>query len=213
VSASRNCIEFVYFDLGNVLLSFDPTVACRNLADRFKITSDEAEAAIYRSGLQARFEQGELSPDRFADSIRQQLGRTDAQMPTAEVLDATSDMFTPIESMRGVLQEVHESGCRVGLLSNTCHSHWDWILRQKYFVTNFSFDVTILSFQVESMKPSEAIYQAAEQASDVPADRLLFLDDRQENVEAALRRDWNSVQCFGGQQAIDVLREFRVLGE
>jgi HAD superfamily hydrolase (TIGR01509 family) len=134
-------------------------------------------------------------------------------MPTSDVLDAISDMFTPIESMRGVLRSVRQRGYRVGLLSNTCHAHWDWITRQKYSVTDFSFDVTILSFQVGAMKPDHAIYQAAETAASVSSDRILFLDDQPENVAAASSRSWQAVRCFGGQQAIGALQAFRVLGD
>lgn len=212
-SETNREIEFVYFDLGNVLLSFDPLLACRNLANRFEITVQQAQGAVYDSRLQNRFEQGEISAEQFALSLRQQLGRSEAAMPTADVLEAISDMFTPIESMRGVLGKVRQSGCRVGLLSNTCHAHWDWITRQKYSVMDFSFEVTILSFQIGSMKPDDAIYQAAEQAARVPVDQILFLDDKQENIEAAINRDWKAVQCFGGEQAIGALQAFGVLGE
>jgi HAD superfamily hydrolase (TIGR01509 family) len=211
VSPRNDRIEFVYFDLGNVLVSFDPAVACRNLAERFAVTTDEAEAAIYTSGLEDRFERGEVSPDQFADSIRRQLRRSEAEMPTAEVLDAASDMFVPIDSMGEVVESVRANGYRVGLLSNTCHAHWDWILRQKYFVSRLCFDVTILSYRIGSAKPDEAIYQLAEQQAEVSGRRLLFLDDRPENVAAALQRDWNAAQCVGGQPAMNVLRELRVI--
>jgi FMN phosphatase YigB (HAD superfamily) len=212
VNLRTNRIEFVYFDLGNVLLSFDPARACRNLASRFKITDAQARAVVYESGLQDRFEHGQVSGEQFAEDIRQRLRSTESAMPTLDVLDAISDMFVPVDSMCGVLQKVRERGCRVGLLSNTCHAHWDWIVRQNYRVMDFQFDVTILSFEVGSMKPDETIYGAAENAAGVKGDRILFLDDKQENVDAALQRDWHAARCLGGQQAIDALKGFGVMG-
>lgn len=212
MNSATHGIEFVYFDLGNVLLSFDPERACRNLASRLDITDAQAHAAVYESGVQDRFEHGEVSGEQFADDIRQRLGVTDADIATMDVLDAISDMFTPVDTMLGVLQQVREQGCRVGLLSNTCHAHWDWIERQKYEVLDFEFEVTILSYEVGSMKPDEAIYGAAEEAAGLKGDRILFLDDKQENVDGALQRGWHAVRCLGGQQAIDALREFRVMG-
>ena len=209
----NNSIEFVYFDLGNVLLSFDPLRACANLASRLSISDAQARVAVYESGLQDRFEHGEVSGEQFADDIRQRLGLTDVEMPTMELLDAISDMFTPVDTMRGVLRKVHEHGYRVGLLSNTCHAHWDWIERQKYEVIDFPFDVTILSYVVGSMKPDQAIYRAAEDAAGLQGDQILFLDDKQENIDAALQRGWHAVRCFGGQQAIEALKGFRVMGE
>ena len=204
-------IEFVYFDLGNVLLSFDPAVACRNLSNRFSIGVDQARQSVYESGLQDRFERGKVSGQQFAAEIRGQLGKRESEMPTAELLDAVSDMFTPIETMKSVLESVRGRGYGVGLLSNTCHAHWSWIQRQRYSVMEFAFDVAILSFEVGSMKPDRGIYDAAEQAADVPANRILFLDDRSENVAAATERGWNAAQCIGGDPSVDALRSFRVM--
>ncbi len=156
-------IEFVFFDLGNILLSFDPNLACENVARRFAVTAEEARQAIYDSGLQHRFERGQLTGQAFAEQVRSALGRTSDQMPTAELLDAVSDMFVPVDSMPEALQAVRDAGLPVGLLSNTCHAHWDWIRRQRYPATEFPFDVTILSYEVGAMKPDAAIYEAAEQ--------------------------------------------------
>ncbi len=100
----NNSIEFVYFDLGNVLLSFDPLRACANLASRLNISDAQARVAVYESGLQDRFEHGEVTGEQFASDIRRRLGLTAVEMPTMELLDAISDMFTPVDTMRGVLR-------------------------------------------------------------------------------------------------------------
>ena len=204
-------IEFVYFDLGNVLLAFDPNIACRNLAERFDIVVDQPWAAVYESGAQDRFEHGELSGEEFAEQIRQAVSLNADQMPTPEILDAVSDMFTPINSMAAVLNAVQSRGLGVGLLSNTCHAHWDWICRQPFYLNEFRFDVTILSFEIGSMKPDQKIYHAAEQKSGVSAGSLLFLDDKQENVDAAVARKWNAVRCHGGPEASLALQDYQVL--
>lgn len=204
-------IEFVFFDLGNILLSFDPNLACDNVARRFAVTIESARQAIYDSGLQHQFERGQLTGQAFAQQVRDALGRSKDQMPTAELLDAVSDMFMPVDSMPEVLQAVRDARLPVGLLSNTCHAHWDWIRRQRYPATEFRFDVTILSYEVGAMKPDVAIYEAAEQACGVPLDRILFLDDRAENVAGAAQRKWRAVECFGGPPSWEVLRRHGVL--
>lgn len=204
-------IAFVYFDLGNILLSFDPQRACENVARRFAVPFQSAREAIYDSGLQTEFEQGRLEGEAFADQVRCALGKDRRQLPTGELLDAISDMFDPVDSMPEALQAVRDAGVRVGLLSNTCHAHWDWIRRQRYPATEFRFDVTILSYEVGAMKPDAAIYEAAEQACEVPIHQLLFLDDRAENVAGALRRCWKAVECLGGPASWQVLRDHGVV--
>ncbi len=204
-------IEFVFFDLGNILLSFDPNVACENVARQFAVSVPEARRAIYDSGLQHRFERGQLTGAAFAEEVRSVLGRNREQMPTTELLDAVSDMFEPVETMPEALQAVRDAGLPVGLLSNTCCAHWDWIRRQRYRATEFQFDVTILSYEVGAMKPDAEIYEAAEQACGVPLEQILFLDDRAENVAGATERNWRAVECLGGSPSWDVLRRHGVL--
>jgi FMN phosphatase YigB (HAD superfamily) len=194
-------IGFVYFDLGNVLVAFDPSIACANIAELFEVDVAAAQEVIYASGLQTRFEHGQVSAEQYADFIRRHLDRDVHQIATAEVLQAVSAMFRPIVSMGELLRRVQVSGLPIGVLSNTCVAHWQWILRQSYPMLDIEFAAMILSFEVGSMKPEEAIYQAAERAANVPAHQILFLDDKSENVEAARARGWKSELCVGGVQA------------
>ncbi len=204
-------IQFVYFDLGNVLVSFDPKIAIMNVSRRFGVDVVKVQHAIYGSGLQDRHEHGHVSGDEFAITMRESLGLSEVQMPTRELLDAISDMFTPIESMSETVTQVAQTGVRYGLLSNTCHAHWDWVRRQPWRVSQLSWPVCVLSCEVGSMKPDAGIYEAAEKLAEVSTNEILFLDDKPENVAAAIDRGWNAAACFGGEEAEAVLRKFGVL--
>ena len=210
-SADVNDIRFVYFDLGNVLVRFDPQIACANVSNLFDVSAEKVHAAVYETEQQTRYEHGELSGEEFASSIRDQLGRSIEQMPTQRLLDALSDMFTPIESMRGIVDQVHQAGIPFGILSNTCAAHWDWVRRQDWPVVHAAYRETILSFEAGAMKPNKRIYQLAELSAEVPCDQILFLDDKIENVEAAKERGWNAAECLGGDPAMEVLRTYGVL--
>ncbi len=204
-------IRFVYFDLGNVLVSFDPALACANVAELFGVTPADADRAVYQSGLQNRYEHGEGSGEQYATVVREALGDSAEPVATDDVLEAISAMFTPVEQMRAVIDSVRDRGLRLGVLSNTCQAHWDWILRQSYDVMGGRFDVTILSCAVGSMKPDSVIYEAAEAAAGVPPEQILFLDDKAENVAAAVDRGWTSEQCLGGPQAQAALQKHGVI--
>src|SRR5690606_23261143 len=96
---SMSRVEFVYFDLGNVLARFDLERACRNLQRRWAVEPQQVYQAIWTSGLQERLEHGQLSADEFADTVRQTLGLDRAAAPSEELLDLLCDMFDPIEEM------------------------------------------------------------------------------------------------------------------
>ncbi|TWU51048.1 Alpha-D-glucose-1-phosphate phosphatase YihX [Rubripirellula tenax] len=203
----------MYFDLGNILLSFDFAVAHSNLAKLFGVSPANVKAAVFDSGLEDRFEHGEFTPEQFAQHVCKSIGVTGDPPPAGEVLDAISDMFTPIHPMLGIMDRVRCSGRRVGILSNTCHAHWDWVIRQNYDVMKADLEVTILSYEVGVMKPHPRIYEAAEKAAGVSPDQILFIDDKHENVDAAIARGWNARQCFGGPEAIAVLGEYGLLAD
>jgi len=201
-------IEFVYFDLGNVLVSFDPAIACRNLQTRFGVPAETADRQIYASGLHDEYEHGRITCRQYADQARQRLGRDESDMSDASFLDAISDMFTPIEIMPDVVADTRRRLGRVGLLSNTCHAHWHWIRRQRWPISSCVFDATVLSYEIGSMKPDAAIYHAASRAAGVSPERILFLDDKPDNVHAARRFGWNAEACVGGEPAVSVLRRW-----
>lgn len=204
-------IEFVYFDLGNVLWKFDESRACENLGKITGADSSAVRKVVYESGLQNRFEHGTITPHEFTEQIQSKLSNKEHLAEPKAILDALSDMFKPIESMAQIMRSVTQSGCRIGILSNTCHAHWDWIVRQNHPLMDVEIDATVLSYEVNSMKPDDQIYRAAELAAGVKSDSLLFLDDKPENVQAAEMRGWKAEQCLGGPTAADALRKHGVI--
>ena len=186
-----------------------------------------AERVIYTSGLETRLERGELTGDQFAAAVREQLlggeaaGVTDQSrscpaidphgVTTEQLLLAISDMFTPIEAMGPVMDQLRRQGQGVGILSNTCAAHWGWLTKQSYSVLSGRFEGVILSYLVGAMKPDAVIYDVAERAAQVEPQQMLFLDDRAENVAAARARGWNAELCFGGTPALRVLRQYALI--
>jgi len=201
-------IEFVYFDLGNVLVSFDPEIAVGNLADLADVTIDEARHAVYGSGLQDSYERGEVDCQTYARSVRKLLKQDESLMEQQTLLDAISNMFTPINEMVATVQYARQKCGRVGVLSNTCPAHWNWVRRQPWPVAMIDFDVTVLSCEIYSMKPDWVIYESAERAARTAPEKILFLDDKQENVDAARKRGWNAECCRGGAPADQCIREY-----
>lgn len=187
-------IQFVYFDLGNVLVSFDPQRGCQQVAAWAGCQPEQVYEAVWESGLEEVFETGQCSPVEFTARIAAHLGGLEGRLQPsgAPLLDLISDMFSPIEQTLTVIQRLQKAGIRIGILSNTCHAHWDWIQRQGWPVASGWSEIDILSFEIGSMKPAAEIYAAAQQAAAVPAESIYFTDDREENVAGALRAGWQA---------------------
>lgn len=181
--------EFLYFDLGKVLLSFDHGRMVRQMAEVAGVSEDAMRAALMPSGdpsegdAQWRLEAGQLSEEAYHEGLCERLG---CRPPRAELDRAASDIFAPIEPSMRLLERLKANGYRLGLLSNTNPIHWRFFLDGRFPTLNEVFEVQLSSFDLGSMKPDPRIYRAAIQRIGVPAERVFFVDDRPENVEGAI---------------------------
>ena len=61
--------QFLYFDLGNVLLTFDAQIACRQVAELTGLAAQRVQDIIFASRLQWRYERGEVSSREFYEEF------------------------------------------------------------------------------------------------------------------------------------------------
>ncbi|AVK72206.1 hypothetical protein BJN34_0115 [Cupriavidus necator] len=90
------------------------------------------------------------------------------------------------------------------VLSNTNDAHWSHIRTLDSFD---GVDHLFLSFQVGCQKPDPAIYRHVEQATAFSGDQIIFFDDDNANVDAALARG-REAHCVAPQSSIEEIRGY-----
>ena len=185
-SANGNS-RVLYFDIGNVLAHFDHQLVVENLLQYTNLPPDHVRTEVFASGLQSRYETGEISSGTFCHELRERLQFTAQSFSDQLLLDACSNIFWLNHEIVPVVAQLAAAGHRLGVLSNTCEGHWKWLTRGQYRILPSLFPLRILSFEVGSLKPGAAIYEEAIRRSQVPPGEVFFVDDRPENVERALR--------------------------
>ncbi|GIW95109.1 MAG: hydrolase phosphatase [Pirellulaceae bacterium] len=201
-------IRFIYFDLGNVLLFFDPDLACRRMAEVAGVTPQEVKRAIYDSRLMEVYELGRISSDEWYWIF---CHRTRSQPDYEKLLYAAGDMFTPNEAVWDLAKHLRRSGYRLGILSNTCDAHWRYC-RRHYADGLRLFEVAALSFELGVMKPSEEIFHKAADLAGVPPAEIFFVDDRPEHVAGARQVGFDAVRYEAADQLAEELRRRKLLG-
>jgi putative hydrolase of the HAD superfamily len=196
---------FVYFDLGNVLLYFDHGLAMRAMAKRANVDPKRMHAVIMDSGLQVQYETGLITGHEFVDSIARAL---DKPLETGPLLQAAADMFVPNPQILPVLQHVRSLGLPIGLLSNTCQAHWNWICELGYPQVDGWFSKVVLSYEAKSMKPDALIYQIATELAGCDPGDIFFTDDRHDNVEGARRLGWQAEPFTSADRLMDLVRHW-----
>jgi HAD superfamily hydrolase (TIGR01509 family) len=85
--------------------------------------------------------------------------------------------------MLSLLARLRSAGVRLACLSNDV-AEWSLLLREWFGLASYITD-WVISGEIGVRKPSPAAYAALIERLYLPAERILFVDDRLENVVAA----------------------------
>lgn len=179
-------IDAVVFDIGNVLIEWNP--------ERFfdtKIGVDRRTALFAAVDLHKMHD----AVDRGGDlaTVVQDAAR---QYPEweADILiwrDHWLDMVGPtIEPSVVILRNLRARGVPVFALSNFGRGTFEMSVPDYPFLEEF--DRSYISGQMGVIKPDAEIYRRVEDDCGVAPDRLLFTDDRADNIAAADARGWQT---------------------
>ena len=195
-------IEFIYFDLGNVLLYFSRQRQFQQMADVLGVSAEEIDQIVKEHDLMHRCETGKLSPEQthavFCDAAQ-------TKCDFGALCHAGSNIFELNSSILPLITQLSRTGHRLGILSNTSESHWEYCL-ERYSLLRNCFEECILSYEVGTMKPEPAIYQAAVEAAGVPAENIFYTDDLSANIKGAIACGMDAVLYTDTASLADALR-------
>ncbi len=195
--------RFLYFDLGKVLVDFDTQRMIRQVAELCGVEPEAVMRAVVDSGLQRRYELGELSSAEFYEQFCAAVGCRPAYDALSE---AASDIFWLNVPMLPVVAHLAQAGYRLGILSNTCENHWEYCVR-RFAILQDTFEIAVLSFRVGALKPDPKIYRAAAAAAGCRPEEIFFVDDTAGHVEGAQAVGFDAVQYAGTRALVAELRK------
>ncbi|MFK7834636.1 MAG: HAD family hydrolase [Sulfitobacter sp.] len=185
--------QAVVFDIGNVLIESQP--------ERFydAVIGEERRRAMFAEvdlhGMNDRMDRGET----FRDVIHETAG-TYPHWHEEIILwhDRWLDMAAPaIDRSVRLMAALQARGVPVFSLTNFGIQTYEIAADRYPFLRHFDGD--FISGHLGVIKPDANIYAALENTSGIPPERLLFTDDRVDNIEAAAARGWQ-VHHFEGPQ-------------
>ncbi|MCS7237946.1 MAG: HAD family phosphatase [Thermoguttaceae bacterium] len=195
-------VRFVYFDLGKVIVDFDVSRMCRQMAEVAGVSAELVHEALYGEGLQRQYELGLISTEEFYESFCRRIG---ACPRPEELLHAACDIFSLNLSVVPIVCRLALMRFPIGLLSNTCEAHWQYINRRYRGVAEL-FRLGCASYQVHAMKPDPEIFRRAAQLAGCPPEEIFFVDDHEPNVRGAQAVGFQAVVFQGAESLADELR-------
>lgn len=209
-------MRLICFDLGGVLVRICDTWAearaAAGLAARGEPFDPAAEEE--RRRLTALLDIGRITVEEWAAALSQALDGAYTPDELKRVHDAISQ-----EEHAGALvlvDELDDAGVETACLSNTNRAHWTRLVHHDgaaplpgdpEYPSVARLKRHFASHLLALAKPDDAIYAALERLTDLRGDEILFFDDRIENVEAALRRNWRAHRIDPRGDTVALVRE------
>jgi putative hydrolase of the HAD superfamily len=181
---------FFYFDLGNVLLHFDHRLAARQMAEVAGLDVEQVWRLVFEGDLLRQVECGAITDRQFYDRFCEATG-TRADYDRLQY--AGSAIFTLNAPMVPLVGHLRDAGHRLGILSNTSESHWNFVSRGRYGLIPNAFEQVVLSYEAGAMKPDAVIYRLAAERAGVAPEQIFFTDDREENIAGAKEAGFDAV--------------------
>lgn len=194
----------VVFDLGKVLLDFDYRIAADQMARHSRANAEDVIRLLFDTPLLHRYESGQIDTVAFFEEFRIATGFNAGFDLFARLF---TGIFRPIPTMIQLQDQLRSAGIPTALLSNTNELQFQHIRQQHPFLAGF--DPIVLSYEHGAMKPDPALYRVVESRTGRTGPDLVFLDDRIENVQAAVSLGW---RAFVHQTPDGSRRRFLELG-
>lgn len=195
-------IKNIVFDMGNVLLDYDPGVCL----DYF--LEDESDKALIMRELfqgpewicgdlgyltdEERYEQVK---ERIPERLHHALKNCAIQWPMC---------MKPIAGAKDFCEDAKLKGYRLYVLSNASCSFYDYFPQE--FAPLSYFDGVVVSCNIHRIKPDSEIYEYLLEKYHLIPEECFFLDDRPENVEEAKALGMDGMVFEGDYQNVrDIL--------
>ncbi len=199
-------IKNIVFDMGNVLIRFDPEFFIRRAGvidpgDRELILRE-----LFRSAEWPMMDWGALDEEstekilmpRFPERLRETVH---------QLLWHWADDREMIPGMEELVAELKAAGYRLYLLSNASvqqHVYWPG------FPVSRLLDGKLISCDVKVIKPMPEIYRAFTEKFGLKPEECLFIDDAAVNIAGAVRCGWQGIVFHG--DAGDLRRKMKAVG-
>ena len=168
----------IIFDLGGVLVDLDWESVCARLQEHSDVADVRPEVVNGPIVMSAML--GRLNPHAYHEALCEKLV---ASLSYEEFVSIWDSLLSANKEILPVVDRL-KSGHRLVLGSNTDPIHFAHCV--EWFPVLQNFQRYFLSYEMGLLKPDPAFFHHILQTLDAPAADCIFIDDRAENVAAAL---------------------------
>ena len=194
----------VIFDLGNVLLDFNPRGYLKS-----KISDDKLEdvfKAIFSSEEWVMLDRGTITEKEAINNIINRNSTYKNEINLA--FDNWYDLLKPIEESVEILMSLKENGYKIYYLSNFHELAFGEVTKKNKFFE--LFDGGVVSYAEKLIKPEEDIYKLILERYKLNPNESIFVDDMETNVEGANKVGIKTILFKGAKELKEELNNLKV---
>jgi putative hydrolase of the HAD superfamily len=173
-------IRNVVFDIGNVIVRWDPSLIATRTFGPERATPGLV-GAIFGPETWLPLNRGELTGVQAKQAYQDRLGFTSAE--TEQLFYYINDSLDLFTDTVALMERLQNAGFRIFALSDNVHEIVHY-LKQRYDFWRF-FEGAVVSAEIGLLKPSKAIFSHLLETHDLRAEDCVFLDDVLANVAGA----------------------------
>ena len=187
-------IKALIFDMGGVLVDLD-IEDCKNAFKSFLGFDriDELIDPCHQKGIYGDLEEGTMSAEDFRAAV---LSESHPGSRAELVDEAMWHILSGISPYKAELLNRLAQSYDLYLLSNNnpvCMPRSRRLFEEAGAPLDKVFRKCFLSYEMKSLKPSEAFYKAVISQIGLPSEEMIFIDDSQKNVDGAIAAGLPSV--------------------
>ena len=175
-------IRNIVFDMGMVLLEYDPVKVCWEYTDNPEDV-EWMRRELFDSKEWSLLDEGTLTDAQALERVQKRLPNEHLRWLAKESLEHWHEYnIWAKPGMGELVKELKEKGCGIYLCSNCS-------VRLRVFEQEIPgieyFDGTLVSAEEKLAKPNPAIYERLFEKFHLKAEECFFIDDRQDNIDSA----------------------------
>ncbi len=184
-------VDAVVFDVGNVLLTFDPPALLREHLPEVPELHPMLLQRVFRSPYWPMLDHGTVTLLEAADAM---CGRDEELRPYfRKIVTGWVRLRNPVAEGVAALRACKAHGKRCYVLSN--YSREAFPVAEEMHDFFRLMDGKVISSEVGLLKPDPRIYRLLTDRFGLEPSRTLFIDDLPANIEGALYAGWQGL-CF-----------------
>ena len=196
-------IKNVIFDIGNVLVTFDPYNYYKGIFHDDEKTKEICHS-VFGHEAWLKYDQGILFLEDLYRIYHEQYPQYKEEIDI--ILKDWMKLMKPLPSSYACMRKLKQKGYHMYLLSNISQDSADYLKDTQPF---FSYsDGAVLSYEEKILKPDRHLYEILLERYQLKAEECLFLDDHPINIETAKSLGMHGIVVKDPWHMEEAIREY-----